>query len=156
MAAAMALWGSWWWVRHTYVSPTASRPAAAMAAPAMASPDICVEPDGTIVNNCAEELAEGEFVLAAPGQTATVAAPQQEEAEQPAAADPADPGPCVTPPGAIFSPDCAAPPNSSAVGGGPSGGGGGGEADAGAEPNPCITPPGAIYSPDCAATPAPK
>lgn len=159
VVAALATWGGWWWVRHAYVSPTA-RPAAAVIMHVLASPDICVEPDGTVVNNCAQQLAEGKFVLVAPGHT--VFLPQQQVTVQQGAADEAGgapataaddggSGPCVTPAGDIYSPNCAAPPNSSAVGGGPSGGGGGSNA----EPNPCITPAGAIYSPGCAATPAP-
>lgn len=156
VAGGLAIWGGWWWVQHTYVRP-AERPVALAAGQAAASPQICVEPNGTIVNNCAEKLAEGKFVLVAPAGTVTV--PQQvvvqqpvqmqqeEVVEQPAPAEAQNfdaPGPCVTPAGDIYAPDCAAPPNSSAVGGGPSGGGGGGGgADA---PAPCATPEGAIYS----------
>lgn len=161
VAAVLAGWGGWWWVQHTYVG-TSGRPVAHALEPAVAaSPQVCMEPDGTIVNNCAEKLASGQVVMVADGSMVTMPQPvtmaqQDAVVAQPAvaaedveAAAEAVSGPCITPPGDIYAPDCAAPPAPQPAGGGGGGGGGG-------APNPCITPPGAIYAPDCAATPAPK
>jgi len=149
VTAVLAAWGGWWWVRHSYVS-SAARPAAGVVVqPVAASPQVCVEPNGTVVNNCAEKLATGQVVLVAPAQTTTTAviqrpvAAQAEGEEQPVAetvegAAGAASGPCVTPAGDIYAPDCAAPPAAPPPPANAGGGGGG--------PAPCATPAGAIYS----------
>jgi len=143
VATVAAIWSSVWWVRYAYVKPPA-RPVA-MALPAAGGTVVIVNgliitqncrfPNGTIITNCPEEVAEGEVVPvgASPAPALTPGSTVEPEPEV------AGPGPCITPPGAIFSPNCAAPPGSRVFGGG----GGGGA------PQPCITPPGAIFSTNC-------
>ncbi|HEY2004011.1 MAG TPA: hypothetical protein VGH44_02755 [Candidatus Saccharimonadia bacterium] len=150
VATAAAIWGSVWWVRYAYVKPP--RPVA-MTLPAggpvvivngLSITQNCRLPNDTIITDCPEEVAEGEVV---PVGASPVPVPTQGVAEEPEATLTPEPEtavggaePCITPPGAIFSPSCAAPPGSAVF----SGGGGGGGA-----PQPCVTPAGAIFSPGC-------
>jgi hypothetical protein len=130
--ASVLVWGSAWWVRHSFVGPRAALPVAG----AVVVPEPCITPVGDIFSpGCPPGTGDGGVSEGAAGAEAAEAV--------------GTPVPCITPAGAIFAPDCAAAPagskttapdTSAAV---PQTGGEGGT------PKPCITPPGAIFAPGC-------